>query len=72
MPDPAFADAFGGAPVTAYRMEATTMLFETGVNIPIRGNQALDFGASFDSEADQGGGTYDGAIYRIGYLYRFR
>ena len=73
VPDPAFADAFGGAPVTAYRMEATTMLFETGVNIPIRGNQALDFGASwFDSEADQGGGTYDGAIFRVGYLYRFR
>jgi len=71
--DPAFADAFGGAPVTAYRMEATTMLFEAGVNIPIRGNQALDFGASwFESEADQGGAKYDGATYRIGYLYRFR
>ncbi len=71
--DPAFADAFGGAPVWAYRMEATTMLFEAGVNIPIRSNQALDFGASwYNSEADQGGGTYDGAIYRIGYLYRFR
>ncbi|MEK6211572.1 MAG: hypothetical protein AABM64_14585 [Pseudomonadota bacterium] len=71
--DPAFADAFGGAPVTAYRMEATTLLFEAGVNIPIRGNQALDFGASwFDSEADRGGGKYDGATFRIGYLYRFR
>jgi len=71
--DPAFADAFGGAPVTAYRMEATTLLFEAGVNIPIRGNQALDFGASwFDSESDRGGGKYDGATFRIGYLYRFR
>jgi hypothetical protein len=71
--DPAFARAFGGAPVTAYRMEATTLLFETGVNIPITGGQALDFGASwFDSEADQGGGKYDGATFRIGYLYRFR
>lgn len=73
VPDPAFADAFGGTPVTAYRMEASTMLFEAGVNIPIRGNQALDLGASwFDSEADRGGGKYDGAMFRIGYLYRFR
>ncbi len=71
--DPAFADAFGGVPVTAYRMEATTLLFEAGINIPIKSNQALDFGASwFDSEADGGGGKYDGAIFRIGYLYRFR
>lgn len=71
--DPAFADAFGGTPVTAYRMEANTLLFEVGVNIPITGNQALDFGASwFDSEADRGGGKYDGGTYRIGYLYRFR
>jgi hypothetical protein len=73
VPDPAFADAFGGVPPNAYRMKATTMLFDTGVNIAIRGNQALDFGASwYDSEADQGGGKYDGAIFRIGYLYRFR
>jgi hypothetical protein len=71
--DPAFADAFGGASVTAYRMKATTMLFEAGVNIPITGSQALDLGASwFDSEADGGGGKYDGAVFRIGYLYRFR
>ena len=71
--DPAFADAFGGAPVTAYRMEASTLLFEAGVNIPLGGNQALDFGASwFDSEADRGGGKYDGATFRLGYLYRFR
>jgi len=71
--DPAFASAFGGAPVTAYRMEATTLLFEAGINIPTTGGQALDFGASwFDSEADRGGGKYDGATFRIGYLYRFR
>lgn len=71
--DPAFAGAFGGAPVKAYRMEATTLLFEAGVNVPIKGNQALDLGASwFDSEADQGRGKYDGATFRAGYLYRFR
>ncbi|HWH46943.1 MAG TPA: hypothetical protein VN664_04015 [Burkholderiales bacterium] len=72
-PDPAFADAFGGVPVTAYRMEASTLLLEAGVNIPLGGNQAFDFGASwFNSKADQGGGKYDGATFRLGYLYRFR
>ena len=71
--DPAFARAFGGVPVTAYRMQATALLFEAGVNIPVTGGQALDFGGSwFDSEADQGGGKYDGATFRIGYLLRFR
>lgn len=71
--DPAFADAFGGTPVTAYRMKAATQLFDAGVNIPIAGGQALDFGASwFYSEAERGGGKYDGAAFRIGYLYRFR
>lgn len=71
--DPAFADAFGGAPGTAYRIEATTLLIDVGVNIPIKGHQALDFGASwFDSEADRGGARYDGATFRLAYLYRFR
>jgi hypothetical protein len=71
--DPAFADAFGGVAVTAYRVEATTYLFEAGVNIPITGSQALDFGVSyFDSAADQGDGEYDGSTFRLSYLYRFR
>jgi len=66
-------DMFGGVPVTAYRMEASTLLLEAGVNIPLGGNQAFDFGASwFNSKADQGGGKYDGATFRLGYLYRFR
>jgi L-ascorbate metabolism protein UlaG (beta-lactamase superfamily) len=60
-------------PGTTTIAEVRAALDAAGVNIPIRGNQALDFGASwFDSEADRGGGTYDGAIFRIGYLYRFR
>lgn len=71
--DPAFSSAFGGTPATAYRMEADTLLFELGANIPLAGNQAIDFGVShFNSSADQGGGKYDGMMLRVGYLYRFQ
>lgn len=71
--DPVFAPAFGGAAPTAYKVDADTTLLELGANIALKGNQALDFGVSwFDSKADQGGGSYDGATFRAGYLYRFR
>ena len=70
--DPVFSSAFGGAP-TAYRVDAKTDRYELGVNIALRGNNALDFGWShFDSRADRGGGKYDGDSFRIGYLLRFR
>lgn len=70
--DPVFSSAFGGAP-TAYRVDARTDRYELGVNIALRGNNALDFGWShFDSRADRGGGKYDGDAFRIGYLLRFR
>lgn len=71
--DPAFASAFGGAAITAYRMEATTLLYEIGANIALAGNQAIDLGISqFSSSADNGGGEYDGTLLRAGYLYRFQ
>ncbi len=71
-PDPVFSSAFGGAP-TAYRVDARTDRYELGVNIALRGNNALDVGWShFDSRADRGGGKYDGDTFRIGYLLRFR
>ena len=70
--DPVFSSAFGSAP-TAYRVEARTDRYELGVNIALRGNNALDFGWShFNSRADRGGGKYDGDAFRIGYLLRFR
>jgi hypothetical protein len=35
--------------------------------------QALDLGWShFDSRASQGSDKYDGDVFRVGYLYRFR
>jgi hypothetical protein len=71
-PDPVFASAFGAMP-WAYRVGAKTWLFDLGANIALAGNQALDIGASlFDATADQGGGSYDGATFRIAWLYRFR
>ncbi len=70
--DPVFSSAFGGAP-TAYRVDAQTDRYELGVNIALRGNDALDFGWShFDSRASHGSGKYDGDVFRVGYLYRFR
>ncbi len=70
--DPVFSSAFGGAP-TAYRVDARTDRYELGVNIALRGNDALDLGWShFDSRASQGNGKYDGDAFRVGYLYRFR
>ena len=71
--DPVFAPAFGGAAPTAYKVDADTTVLELGANIALKGNQALDFGVSwFDSKADEGGGSYNGATVRAGYLYRFR
>jgi hypothetical protein len=72
-PDPALAGEFGGVAPTGYRIEATTLVYELGVNLPLRGNQALDISASyFDANADQGPGKYDGAALRLMYMYRFR
>jgi hypothetical protein len=70
--DPVFSRAFGGAP-TAYRVDAHTNRYELGMNIALRGNDALDFGWShFDSRADRSGSKYDGDAFRVGYLLRFR
>lgn len=71
--DPVFAPAFGGVAPMAYKVDADTALLELGANIALTGSQALDFGVGwFDSKADQGGGSYDGATFRAGYLYRFK
>ena len=69
---PGFSSAFGGAP-TAYRVDARTDRNELGINITVRGNDALDFGwGHVDSRASHGSGKYDGDVFRVGYLYRFR
>lgn len=72
-PDPVFSSAFSGSTPWAYRVDATTTLFEVGLNLALTGTQALDFGVSrFESRAEQGNGRYDGTTLRAGYLHRFR
>jgi len=71
--DPVFSSAFNGSAPNAYRVDAATTLFEIGLNIAMTGTQALDFGVSrYEAKADQGDGRYEGATFRVGYLYRFR
>ena len=71
--DPVFSSAFNGSAPNAYRVDASTTLLEIGVNFAITGTQALDVGVSrFESKADQGDGSYEGATFRVGYLYRFK
>jgi hypothetical protein len=68
--DPALASGFGGRPLDAYQLEATTLLFELGLNYPLSGRQALDFSfLRFNSKADVG--DYDGNQLRASYLHRF-
>ncbi|MEX0960007.1 MAG: hypothetical protein WDZ63_12030 [Burkholderiales bacterium] len=70
--DPALAKAFGGTAPLAYRMEAETFIYELGLNVPLKGGQAIDVSASlFDTKADASGQTYDGAMLRAVYMHRF-
>ena len=72
-PDPVFAGAFGGVAPIAYRLEATTLVYEAGVNFPLSGMQAIDASAGyFDAKSMQGGQRYAGATARLSYLVRFR
>lgn len=68
--DPALAS--GGAVPLAYRMEAQTRIYELGLNVPLKGGQAIDVSASlFDTKADGSGQTYGGAMLRAVYMHRF-
>ncbi len=71
--DPALSEEFNGVAPYGYRLEATTYIFELGLNLPLRGNQAIDLsGSFFDSSTDRGSQSYDGAAVRAIYMYRFR
>jgi hypothetical protein len=70
--DPALAGVLG-RPADAYRMKATTMLYELGFNYPLANGQALDFSfSSFSSQADSGGYNYTGNQVLASYIYRFQ
>ena len=73
--DPALARELGGT-VNSYRVDATSFIYDLGVNIPLAGNRALDFYvSSYSSKLDEGpyaGSKYSGTILRASYLYRFK
>jgi len=71
--DPALADGFAGVAPVAYRVEATTLLYDLGYNLPLAKGQGLDFSLTYySSKTDLGGYKYDGAQLRATYLYRFQ
>jgi len=73
--DPALAKELGGT-VNAYRVDASTFVFDLGVNIPLGGSRAIDFLAtSYGSKVNEGpymGQKYNGLLLRAAYLYRFQ
>ena len=74
-PDPALASVYG-APGNAYRVDATTQVFELGFNYPLAANRALDFSyTNVSSKAEEGpaqGDKYNINQVRASYLYRFQ
>jgi hypothetical protein len=73
--DPAFAKELG-RPTDSYRVDATTLVYDIGVNLPLAANRSLDFlFSSYSSKAKEGpysGNKYSGTIVRASYLYRFQ
>lgn len=73
--DPALAKELGGT-VNSYRADASTFVYDLGVNFALAGNRALDFFVSrYSSKLDEGpytGSKYSGYQLRASYLYRFR
>jgi hypothetical protein len=67
-------DAALGSGFVGYRVEASTVLFDIGVNVPFgTRTQALDFSLTrFDSKTDRDSREYDGTQLRVAYLYRFQ
>jgi len=73
--DPALEKELGGT-VNSYRVDASTQIYEIGVNLPLSGPHALDFTYyGYNSKVEEGklqGTKYSGSIYRATYLYRFQ
>lgn len=73
--DPALEKELGGT-VNSYRVDASTQIYEIGVNLPLSGPHTLDFTYyGYNSKVEEGklqGTKYTGSIYRATYLYRFQ
>ncbi|MGQ0544787.1 MAG: hypothetical protein ACT4P3_05560 [Betaproteobacteria bacterium] len=71
--DPALASGFSGAAPAAYRLEATTLVYDLGINYPLFGAHTLDFSLThYASETDRDARKYDATQLRAAYLYRFQ
>jgi hypothetical protein len=72
--DPAFAEELG-RPTDSYRVDASTLIYEIGVNLPLAGAHVLDFLLSgYSAKAEEGpqsGNKYSGTVVRATYFYRF-
>lgn len=74
--DPALRGPLGLAVANAYRLEATTFIYEVGFNLPLNRTSALDFSvARYDTKVDEGaytGNKYGATQFRVTYLHRFQ
>jgi hypothetical protein len=74
--DPALREPLGLPVANAYRVEATTLLYEVGFNYPLSRAGALDFSAArYETKLDEGpyeGNKYSATQLRATYLYRFQ
>jgi hypothetical protein len=64
--DPVFGEGY-----YAYRMDAASNIAEAGVNLPVRGNGALDVRAKRSRTYAYGGQAYDYTLMQISWRYRF-
>ena len=74
--DPALRQPLGLAVANAYRVDATTMIFEVGFNYPLSSAGGLDFSvARYDTKVGEGpyeGNKYGATQIRATYLHRFQ
>ncbi len=74
--DPALRAPLGLAVANAYRVDATSFIYEFGFNYPLSRSRTLDFSlARIDSKMEEGtlsGNSYSATQLRATYLYRFQ
>jgi hypothetical protein len=74
--DPALRSPLGLAVANAYRLDATTLIYELGFNLPLRRNDALDFSVQHSgstvNEGPAEGLKYSVTQARASYVYRFQ
>jgi hypothetical protein len=71
--DPALASGFNGVAPAAYRLEASTLVYDIGINFPVGSAHAIDVSLTrAASETDRDAREYDSTQVRAAFLYRFQ